>query len=332
VVDKTSNARALFIEIESSIEPALITYNSQEVPVNEIGPHCKTPHSCAFATHCTNAQLDNKENFVVPVWHLSKDPLTKIVQKLLPTTRDLANVSNHDLESPIQLKMKEVACGKHYYLDTALQTFLNEQPFPRYFLDYETNNSPLPLWIGTHPGEVIPFQFSVHVWTAHGAPLQHFEFIASSEEDPRPALAKALISAISTPGPVFAWNGNSTEGPITEKLCAHYPEGAIALQRISNSCRANDPLKRFRQWMYFPKMAGDWGLKSIAKSILPTNPYSGLAIKNGVDAMKGYEKYLAMLPSLDRDQLEADLKAYCGVDTSVMIDIWRIIQRMNASP
>jgi hypothetical protein len=84
--------------------------------------------------------------------------------------------------------------------------------------------------------------------------------------------------------------------------------------------------------MYFPKMAGDWGLKSIAKSILPANPYAGLAIKNGVDAMKGYEKYLAMPIGPDRAQLEVDLKEYCGVDTSVMIDIWKTIQNMRVSP
>ena len=332
IVDKTIEVNALFAEIESCITPALATLKLEEAPKVNIGKHCKSPHACGFATHCTNAKFAPAESFIVPVWHLSKDPLTKIVQKFLPETRDLASVNASDLETPIQLKMKEVADGKPYYLDPQLHAFLEGQPFPRYFLDYETNNSPLPLWVGTHPGEVIPFQFSIHVWTAPDAPLQHLEFIASSNTDPRPELAKALVAAISTPGPVFAWNGNSTEGPITEKLCSHYSDGASTLQRIADSCRANDPLRKFRLLMYFPKMAGDWGLKSIAKSILPANPYAGLAIKNGVDAMKGYEKYLAMPIGPDRAQLEVDLKEYCGVDTSVMIDIWKTIQNMRVSP
>jgi hypothetical protein len=217
-------------------------------------------------------------------------------------------------------------------LDPALKAHLAAQPFPRYFLDYETNNPPLPLWTGTGPGEPIPFQFSVHVWVAQDAPLQHFEFLASTNADPRPALAQALLAAISTPGPVYAWNGNTTEGPITEKLCAHYPLGATALLRIAESCRANDPLKQFRQWMYFPKMEGDWGLKAVSKSVLPANPYASLVIKNGVEAMKAYEKYLEMPAGPDRTTLEDDLKAYCGVDTSVMVDIWRAIEKMPASP
>jgi hypothetical protein len=331
VIDKTLEAKELFTEIESCIESALNTVVLPTVPEVSTGAHCKTPHACGFATHCTIAKLQPGETFIVPVWHLSKDPLTKIVQKFLPKKRDLAAVSKSDLETAIQLQMREVACGKPYYLESALQVFLNEQPFPRYFLDYETNNSPLPLWVGTHPGEVIPFQFSLHVWTAPDAPLQHHEFIATTNVDPRPALAKALVDAISLVGPVFAWNGNSTEGPITEKLCTHYPSAAATLRQIADSCRENDPLRKFRQWMYFPKMAGDWGLKSIAKSILPINPYADLKIKNGVDAMKGYEQYLSMHPSPERNQLEGDLKEYCGVDTAVMVDIWKKIQALPAS-
>jgi hypothetical protein len=330
-VDKTNEAKALFSDIETSIEAALKTIKLTAVPEVTLGAHCKYPYVCGFATHCSNAQLAPTENFIVPVWHLSKDPLTKIVQKLLPQTRDLASVHSSNLETPIQVKMKEVACGQPYYLDPKLHEFLDGQPFPRYFLDYETNNSPLPLWVGTHPGEVIPFQFSIHVWTAPDAPLVHHEFIASTNADPRPALAKALLAAISTPGPVFAWNGNSTEGPITRKLCDYYPEGSVNLQSIADSCCMNDPLKKFRLLMYFPKMAGDWGLKSIAKSILPSDPYFGLQIKNGVDAMKGYEKYLAMPEGSKRMQLKKNLLEYCGVDTSVMVNIWKFIQSKPAS-
>ena len=330
-VDKTNDAKALFAEIESCIEAALKTINLPEAPRVSLGAHCKSPYACGFATHCSNAHLAPTENYIVPVWHLSKDPLVRIVQKFLPTTRDLASVNANDLETPIQRQMREVACGKPYYLDPKLHEFLEEQPFPRYFLDFETNNSPLPMWIGTHPGEVIPFQFSIHVWTAPDAPLVHHEFIASTNADPRPALAKALVAAISTLGPVFAWNGNSTEGPITRKLCEYYPEGSVNLQRIADSCCINDPLKKFRLLMYFSKMAGDWGLKSIAKSILPSDPYFGLQIKNGVDAMKGYEKYLAMPEGPDRMQLEKNLLEYCGVDTFVMVDIWKHIQSMPAS-
>ena len=191
-IDKTNEAKALFAEIESSIEAALETIKLAEAPRVNLGAQCKSPYACGFAAHCSNAYLAPTEKFIVPVWHLSKDPLVKIVQKFLPNTRDLASVNGNDLETPIQRQMREVACGKPYYLDPKLHEFLEEQPFPRYFLDFETNNSPLPMWIGTHPGEVIPFQFSIHVWTAPDAPLQHHEFIAPTNVDPRPALAKAL--------------------------------------------------------------------------------------------------------------------------------------------
>jgi hypothetical protein len=325
LIDVTSDAEVLFESIESEIEHARRTLNLPEPPETIVGEHCKKPHTCGFVYHCTNAYLTPDDDFIVPVWHLSRSPLTNIVQNLLPKTRDLAKVNGGELSTAMQLKMKEVASGKPYYLDPELQAFLTGQPFPRYFLDYETANPPLPLWIGTRPNEPIPFQFSIHVWRELDAPLEHLEFLASTNQDPRPELAQKLIEAINSPGPIFAWNGHQVEGPITEKLCAHYPAGSVELMQIAKSCRDNDPLKRFRQWMYFPKMEGDWGLKSIARSILANNPYADLSIKNGIDAMRGYNEYLQMPPGAERATLKSDLEMYCSVDTAVIVDIWKKI-------
>jgi hypothetical protein len=332
IIDVTKEARNLFEEIESSIEPAKKTLKLSTAPEKSIGEHCKTPHVCRFIDHCSKAQLGPDENIIVPVWHLSRSPMTQIVQELLPEARDLANVNDCELFTPIQRKMREVACGKRYYLDPDLQSFLANQPFPRYFLDYETSNPPLPLWLGSRPNESIPFQFSVHVWKSPDAPLEHFEFLATTDKDPRQQFAKELIKVIKSPGPIFAWNGRQTEGPITIGLCEHYPAGSDELMQIANNCRANDPLPRFRKWIYFPKMAGDWGLKSIANAVLSTNPYADLVIKNGVDAMNAYEEYLNMPHGPERAKRERDLKRYCGVDTAVMVDIWRAVLVTPASP
>ena len=330
VVDVTNDARALFEAIASDIEPALRTLNLPDAPERTVGGQCTKPYACGFTYHCTGTNVTPEDRFIVPVWHLASSPLTKIVQKLLPKTRDLAQVDDCELIDATHRKMKEVALGKPYYLDPALQNFLSAQPFPRYFLDYEYTTPPIPLWLGTHPNERIAFQFSVHVWTAPDAPLEHFEFLASSNQDPRSELAQKLIEAITTPGSVFAWSGKQVEGPITEELCKHYPAGTVALKQIANSCRANDPLTMYRQWMYFPEMKGDWGLKSVAKSILSTNPYDSLSIKNGVEAMKGYNQYLTMTQGAERTRLETGLKLYCGLDTAVMVDIWKKTLSMDA--
>ena len=77
-------------------------------------------------------------------------------------------------------------------------------------------------------------------------------------------------------------------------------------------------------------MKGDWGLKSVAKSILSTNPYDSLSIKNGVEAMKGYNQYLTMTQGAERTRLETGLKLYCGLDTAVMVDIWKKTLSMDA--
>lgn len=331
VIDVTNDAKALFKDIEAEIEPALATLSLNNTPERNVGGQCTKPHPCGFTNHCTGTNITPEDQFIVPVWHLSQSPLTKIVQKLLPKTRDLARVDDFELDDAMHRKMKEVACGKPYYLDPALHDWLNSQPFPRYFLDYETNNPPLPLWVGTHPNKRIPFQFSVHVWTAPDVAPEHFEFLAGTNQDPRAELAEALLEVIKTPGPVFAWNGKQVEGPITEALCELYPLGSAALGKIAASCRAHDPLTVYRKWMYFSEMRGEWGLKSIARAILPTDPYADLAIKNGVEAMREYHKYLNTPQGAERAGLERDLKLYCRVDTEVMVDIWKKTLSMAAT-
>ncbi len=57
IVDKTIEAKAMFPEIESSIGQALDTIKLPVVPKVSVGAHCKSPHACGFAAHCTNAQL-----------------------------------------------------------------------------------------------------------------------------------------------------------------------------------------------------------------------------------------------------------------------------------
>jgi hypothetical protein len=49
--------------------------------------------------------------------------------------------------------------------------------YPLYFMDFETVNPAIPRFVGMHPYDHIPFQFSVHVQQDAGATANHFEFL-----------------------------------------------------------------------------------------------------------------------------------------------------------
>lgn len=326
--DITDLARAQFADVEIGVEAAARVMRLAEEPKKSIGAHCKKPYHCPFIRYCSRATLGNDEHFTIPVWHLSSDPTSGLVSDLMGDGyRDLANVPESRLKRPMHRIMRSIAQGtRRDYIDPKLLEHLRSQPFPRYFLDYETGNSPIPMWVGVRAGETIPFQFSVHKWTGIHGPIEHHHYLADSRIDPREELALALTECMEEVGPVFAWNGNSTEGPITAKLAALFPERRDELMRISESCRANDPVRHFREWFYHPLLSGSWGLKSVAAALLPKSPYQALLISNGVEAMAAYEQFLDLADSPERDGIRDALLLYCDTDTGVMLKIWQVLE------
>lgn len=325
-LDVTSQARSLANSIEEVVKSAIVSINQPTEPEQSTGVHCNKPNKCSFIKHCSGAILYNEENIKIPVWHLAGEPTARLVSDLMAQGfRDLAQVPEDKLNKPMHKIMRSIALGGAPYIDDRLRSHLRHQPFPRYFLDYETNNSPLPLWIGTHPGEIIPFQFSLHKWKSLDGPIEHFSYLGDTIDDPRLELARSLAMALEEPGPVFAWNGKSTEGPITMDLALAFPEFRVVLERVANSCRELDPVIQFRDWFYHPAMAGSWGLKAISRALFVESPYKKLRISNGVHAMREYERFLKLAEGEERNKIREALLEYCNTDTEIMIKIWQIV-------
>jgi hypothetical protein len=266
----------------------------------------------------------------VPVWYLGHKPDVGIVQELMKSERDLAKVSPEKLSKPIHREMRKVAQSAQHYVDSRLIEYLKKQPWPRYFLDYEYLGKPVPLWLQTKVNEQVPFQFSLHKWTAPSDPIiKHTQYISESLSDPRQEFISHLIDAFDEEGPIFTWHGNSVEGPITHKLCEFAtPEQCLVLERISKRCKEDDLLKLFQQYFYTLGMHG-WSVKEVARCLLPDSPYKSLLTANGVQAMVGYEQFLLMAPSSERALLKNELLEYCKTDTQVMIDIWRAVLELG---
>src|SRR2546425_1282949 len=89
-------------------------------------------------------------------------------------------------------------------VEPSLRAVLAKFSSPLAFLDFETVSLAIPRWPGCRPWQLVPVQFSCHA-EERGRGLVHHEWIAAGPDDPRPALARALVEACAGPRKVVAY-------------------------------------------------------------------------------------------------------------------------------
>lgn len=281
-----------------------------EPPNVEMGEHCTDPFECGFIDHCAEGTIKPK----CPVnWlpRIQAKALKAYIAKNVVT--DMSNVPD-DLLNEIQLRVKRATLTGEVYFDAVgAARDLHENSYPAYFLDFETAQFAIPIWVGTRPYQQLPFQFSVHKLSRDGS-LDHLDFLDLSGKDPMRSLAEALIASCGERGPIYGFNASFEQGRIKE-LAAKFPDLKDGLLPIA--ARMIDLLKIARERYYHPEQEGSWSIKNLLPTIAPDLNYENLqGIREGAAAGLAYLE--AIHPNTSdarRAELDAQLRAYCAQDT-----------------
>jgi hypothetical protein len=194
--------------------------------------------------------------------------------------------------------------------------FTDELEYPRFYLDFETVAPAVPVWPGTRPYQVIPFQWSCHLERGPGE-VTHLEFLDLSGELPMRRLAEAMIRALGTKGPVLMYT--SYERKVIEGLATMFPDLAPELQALAGRLVDLHPVTRLNY--YHPDMLGSWSIKAVLPTIAPKLDYSNLeGIQEGTGASSAYLEAIGPGTSAQRkEELRVDLLKYCKHDTKAML-------------
>ena len=149
--------------------------------------------------------------------------------------------------------------------ESALAPLMQALPYPRHYLRFDTIGFAVPIWAGTRPYQVQPFQWTCDVQSAPGQLVSH-GFLADAEGDPRRAFAQSLLQVLGRSGPVFAYNAGFERNRIRE-LAQHFDDLAPALDAVVE--RIVDLFQLARAHYYHPVMAGSWSFKSISRAVAP---------------------------------------------------------------
>ena len=299
------------------IEPNLNNYKNvllrEDFPAVEVGSYWKNPYPCKFKKYCWE-DINNTSIQYIP--RLSSDKLN-ILHDM-----NIRKIDQIPKNFPLTMKQKE-------YIETqvsqnpdinyeAINESIDKLVYPIHFLDFETHNPALPKFKGLRPYSSIPFQFSCHILHSNGE-LEHKEFLASKDEDPRLDFLTSLLNTICEEGSIMVYSA-SFERNVLMKLASTFKEHENKVKNIVS--RFWDLLVVFRNNYTHPGFLGSNSIKNVYPVLTKGKSYSDLDLNKGDEAGIYWEKMLQASDTNEITKYKTALVEYCKLDTFAMYDIF----------
>jgi predicted RecB family nuclease len=314
--DLTEEAFARTGEVQSWIAQAQRTAASDAEPKIKTGAHCGDPYACGFVDYCSRD---------APTTEFPVQWLPRIGKKAAALAEegviDLRNVPDERLNE-MQRRVKAHTLANTTYFDAeGAAAVLSAYSQPAYFLDFESIQFAVPIWKGTRPYQQSVFQFSLHSLNSFGQ-LEQCAFLDLSGNDPAETLAKMLIQACGSHGPIYVYS--SFESTRIREMADRFPHLSDALQTIRT--RIVDLLPIATEHYYHPSQQGSWSLKVVLPAVVPELRYDTLdGVQDGGMAMEAYLEAIHPQTSAERkSQIEQQLLTYCKLDTYATVRLWQV--------
>ena len=287
----------------------------KNVPKTEIGPYCNKPYECDFKGTC----WINVPKY--SIFDLSKLKLTKKLElyKNGVHTIDQINLQETKLTTNQALQVKTEVSKTPYVNKKNIDKFLSDLNYPLHFLDFETINPAVPKYNGTKPYQQVLFQYSLHLKKSKTSSLEHKEYLADPNKDPRIGFIINLISDCGISGDILVYNIGFERARLNE-LAEQFPKFKTQLKSIVG--RLKDLMIPFqKKWYYTHEMRGSYSIKQVLPALVPELTYNRLNIQSGEFSKL---TFLSMVNKTFRGNKQLsrnDLLEYCMTDTYAMVKI-----------
>ena len=318
VVDLTAEVSKMSEEVPEWIDRANKTIVGA-LPEIEIGDHCTRPYTCPFIEHCWK-DIPVIEYPVTKFPGLKKSECTELVKAGYEDVRDIPDglLGNEMLQTRLD------ACRSgNPVIPNELRNQLEQLPFPRYYLDFETIGFAVPKWNGTRPYEQLPFQWSCHIEDKTMA-VNHTEFLDTTGNPPMYYFSEALINVLGDSGPIIVYS--TFERTVLQNLQNRYPELREKLQSIID--RLFDLFQPIKKHYFHRDLQGSYSIKNVLPTVVPELNYAELEdVQDGMMAQQAYLEIINENTTLQRKRTLTDsLLKYCEMDTFAMV---KLIQNLS---
>ena len=323
VLAEVTGEAAPYIEaVPAALERLKAAAGSPREPSVPIGSRCYTPYECPFVDRCWK-DVPSPSTLDIP--RLSADNRERIVGEKLFLYEDLPEA--FPLPPGQRTYVERFKDGIPVIDREGIAEALSELAHPLAFLDFETDNPPVPRHPLLHPYGKFPFQFSLHIMDGNGG-LKHREYLHADAGDPRPPLARALAAALPESGTVIAYNAGF-EKSVLLALSDFVPEAAAALSSAAE--RLFDLLPVFRACYFHPGFNGSYSIKSVLPVLVPGLSYAELdAVHDGSEAQAAWNSFILLPEGEEKFRIARSLKDYCALDTLAMVELYRHLKALRS--
>jgi predicted RecB family nuclease len=283
------------------------------------GRHCSEPVPCEFYGCC---------NRPLPEHHISFLP--RLTGKKQVELLDQGITLIHEIPESFCLSKNQIRIWTsvktgELWISEDLANELSRLKYPLYFMDFETLFPAIPRFEGMWPYSHIPFQWSVHRQESSDGELEHFEFLAAGEADPRRDFLESLIDVLGSRGLIVAYNAGFESQRLGD-LANWMPKYAERIAKLQ--ARLWDLLPFVKNHLYHPQFHGSFSLKAVLPALVPGFGYASMEVSHGGEAGLAWDRMIrgGQDPG-ERQRLKAVLLAYCGQDTLAMT---RVLSALRA--
>jgi len=321
--DVTNEVVYLAADLAARLRAQAETLAQAIAPQIEPSPHCRRPDTCEFIAHCT---ADKAPDWIGFLPGLREGAFQQLRADGIERMAELPDAL---LRTPAQRNARASAAAGAVHVAPDLARRLDGFGPPADCLDFEAILPEVPLFPGTRPFEVVPFQWSAHLHRAGGEPA-HAEFLADGRGDPRRAIAESLLAALAPRElPILVYS--SFEDDVLAALAGAFPDLAEPLARLR--ARLRDLLPVLRRAVYHPAFLGAFGLKRVAPVLCPGFGFADLTgIADGGAASRAW---LALargeLEPQRASQVLADLRRYCARDSLALARLLPALRALTPS-
>ena len=316
--DQTKQIRKLEADLPGLLRAQRKALGQPKPPDISPGSQCIDPYTCEFFSHCNPEPPEHHISFLPRLSVKKQDALIELGVSLIA-------VITEDFQfTDLQARVYSSVTTGQTWISAALQEELSRLKYPLFFMDFESVYPAIPRFSGMGPYSQIPFQWSVHRQAA--AQLEHFEFLADDQCDPRRKFIESLCKVLGQRGQIVVYN-SSFESKRLSQLAEWLPEYKEHIENIRG--RLWDLLPFVRKHVYHPEFRGSFSIKSVLPALVPDMAYEGMEVAHGGEAGRAWEQMLqGELDPAERQRLKAALLAYCRQDTLAMVRILECLRGM----